>query len=115
MGEEKERKVRKVKEKPEKRIEGKVKEEPREIEESEGIIMGSLHFLEDMDKREEREASGFGQVSNPIGMPDTKMKYGFSVKLEPELKDFPRHSRQGIHRRPGFGGFKGVRWKKKKR
>jgi len=114
MGEKK-GKARKVKEKPKKGIEEKVEEGPREIEKSEGIIMGGLHFLEDMDKRKEREASGFGEMGNPFGMPDTKIKYGFSVKLEPELKDFPRHSRQGIHRRPGFGGFKGVRWKKKKR
>ena len=63
----------------------------KEGKEKEGKIMGFLHLLEEMDKEKESETSGFGEV----GGFDTKVKYGYSVKLEPELGDLPHH--RGFH------------------
>ena len=79
--------------------------EAKEKEKKEGRVMGFLHLLEEMDKKGESETSGFGE----IGGFNAKAKYGYSVKLEPELGDLPRH--RGFHPRKGFGGRKKTKWR----
>ena len=54
-------------------------------EKGEGRLKGFLHLLDEMDKKRESESSGFGEA----GGFNTGVKYGYSVKLEPELSDLP--------------------------
>lgn len=78
------------------------KKERKGKEKEEGRIMGFLHLLEEMDKKRESERSEFGE----LGGSNVKAKYGYSIKLEPELRDFPLHSKRSFRPRKGFGGKK---------
>lgn len=66
---------------------GKDKKEGKDA----GSLSRASHFLEEVNEKGERGMSGFGEFEAF----NAEIKYGYSIKTSPELKDFPLHSRRG--------------------